>query len=354
MGNWHIFRRRDLGLSLANGLLAFFILAAMVALDGGRRMENIALDFCYRLRPPSPPPGDILIVGIDAASFQELKRPWPWPRRWHAQLIRRLTDAGAALIVFDVFFGEPSTQEDDRLLAEAIRDSRGVILARIIEVTQDPQFSRQIVRQPLPEFCAGACDLAVILHTPDPDKVVRRFRLSPAGYETLAEVVVRHFSPEPRLPAKQAGLINFSGPPGHLAALSYHQVLDPHSPLPPGLVQGRIVLVGWMLRQNADPATQADAFLTPFSQPFGGYMSGVEIQGHIIHTLLTGTWGRELGPWGRLAFYFVVLMGVSLFMGCRPPWVCVLGLLGASAGLWFAVWALFCGFRLWKIGRAHV
>jgi adenylate cyclase len=339
--------RGGTGRSLTTGLLAFLLLAVLVTLDAGRRLENFALDFCYRLRPPSPPPAHILIVGIDTASFQELRRPWPWPRRWHAELIRRLTAAGAALIVFDVFFGEPSTEEDDRLLAEAIRDSRGVILARIIEVTQDPRFSRQIVREPLPQFCAGACDLAVILHTPDPDKVVRRFHLSPAGQVTLAEVVARRFSPQHGMPGGLTGLINFSGPPGHLTALSYHQVLNPGYPLPPELVRGRVVLVGRMLSPHTPPATQADAFLTPFSQPAGGYMSGVELQGHIIHTLLTGTWGRELGPWGRVAFYGAVLLGVSLLLGSRPPWMVVLLVLAAGIGVSLAAWAVLCRFRLW-------
>lgn len=310
-------------------------------------MENFALDFCYRLRPQEPPPKEILIVGIDAPSFRELKEPWPWPRRWHAQLIRRLHQLGAAVIVFDVFFGEPSTSEDDQLLATAIRESGQVILARLLDVTRDPFFFRQILRQPLPEFCVGACALAVILHTPDPDKVVRRFHLAPAGQETLPQVVVRQFRPNLTLTPGLTGLIHYAGPSGHLETVSYHRVIDDKHPLPPEQVRGRIVLVGRVLDALTLPQTQADAFLTPLDGPTGRYMSGVEIQGHIIHTLLTGRAGRELSPVSRLGFYLAALFLFSALVTPRSPQAGLAILAAASLALWFGALAVFCRFQVW-------
>jgi len=72
------------------GLAAFTLIALLSLLSWGQALENPALDFCYRLRPTLPPPADLLIVGIDEASFQEMRRPWPWPRRFHAELVNRL------------------------------------------------------------------------------------------------------------------------------------------------------------------------------------------------------------------------------------------------------------------------
>lgn len=341
------FLHHPLGRSLGLGLGAFVAVAALTSLDLGRTMENSVLDLCYRLRPASPPPREILIVGIDAASFRALGHSWPWPRRYHAHLIQRLTKAGAALIVFDVFFGEPSNAQDDQLLSAAIRESGKVVLARLVEATRDPQFSRQIELKPLETFCSGTCGLGVSLLTPDPDGVVRRFHLSPAGQQTLPEVVVRHLKPKLAFPPELSGLISFEGPPQHLESLSYHQVLDDQKPLPPELVRGRVVLVGRVIDEGSPPQTQVDAFVTPFGGTNGTYMSGVEIQGHIIHTLLTGAWGQELSLGPRLALYLGVLLIFSLLAVHFSPKAGIGVLALAGLGLFLTSLAVFCNFKIW-------
>jgi len=71
--------------------------------------------------------GDIVLVTIDNESLRKVGR-WPWPRRYHAQMIDRLTAAGAKRIFFDVTFETRSDPVDDRLLAEAIERSGRVTL----------------------------------------------------------------------------------------------------------------------------------------------------------------------------------------------------------------------------------
>ena len=117
-------------------LIVFAVLAAMSAFQVGQVLENQALDFCYRLRPSSSPPPEIVIVGIDEHSFQDLKKAWPWPRSYHAKIIRHLKAAGARLIVFDVLFAEPSNAEDDQAFADAMREAGNVILATTIESSE--------------------------------------------------------------------------------------------------------------------------------------------------------------------------------------------------------------------------
>jgi EAL domain-containing protein (putative c-di-GMP-specific phosphodiesterase class I)/CHASE2 domain-containing sensor protein len=71
---------------------------------------------------------DLIVVKIDDASLREVGR-WPWPRRYHAQLIDELTKAGAKRIFFDVLFHEESNPVDDEILAQSLRRSGRVVLA---------------------------------------------------------------------------------------------------------------------------------------------------------------------------------------------------------------------------------
>jgi len=47
--------------------------------------------------------GEIVVVAIDAPSIEKIG-VWPWPRRLHAELLRRLQAAGVRDVVFDVDF----------------------------------------------------------------------------------------------------------------------------------------------------------------------------------------------------------------------------------------------------------
>jgi EAL domain-containing protein (putative c-di-GMP-specific phosphodiesterase class I)/CHASE2 domain-containing sensor protein len=71
--------------------------------------------------------GDIVLVTIDNKSLREIGR-WPWPRRYHAQMVDRLTAAGAKRILFDVTFDTRSDPVDDQMLAAAIERSGRVTL----------------------------------------------------------------------------------------------------------------------------------------------------------------------------------------------------------------------------------
>ena len=66
---------------------------------------------------PHKASGDIVLVKIDDASLREIGR-WPWPRRNHAQLIDRLTAAGAKRIFFDINLFVPDRSGRRPALAE--------------------------------------------------------------------------------------------------------------------------------------------------------------------------------------------------------------------------------------------
>ncbi|MBW1917015.1 MAG: CHASE2 domain-containing protein [Deltaproteobacteria bacterium] len=320
------------GRTLGLGLLTFFLIAPLSFLPWGQFLENLILDFCYQWRSPLPPPSNLLVVGIDEASFQELGQSWPWPRRLHATLIQRLNAAGAGLIVFDILFADPTTPEDDQLLAAAIRQAGNVVLGETIEVTRDPRFNRRIMVQPLEPFRRAATGVGLEMITPDPDGVVRHFQLRIGNRKTLSAVATQSYQPQRSLSPELTGLINYVGPPRSLDTVSFYQVLDPDHPLPAERIRGRIVLVGRMLEASVTPQAQADAFYTPYFSLTGQLMSGVEIHGQIIHTLLSGQWGRELSASGRVWFYLVILL-ISAYLLARFPPLAGLGVLIALCAL---------------------
>ena len=69
------------------------------------------------------------MVAIDSDAFSTLHHAWPFPRRWHAQVIDNLRKAGARTIVYDVQFTEPTKPAEDLALYRAIGRARNVVLA---------------------------------------------------------------------------------------------------------------------------------------------------------------------------------------------------------------------------------
>ena len=81
------------------------------ALDG---VEHALMDTRFVLGKRSVT-SDVVVVSIDNPSIKELKQ-WPWPRRYHGEVIDRLLAAGAGKIALDIDLSSVSNPEDDRLL----------------------------------------------------------------------------------------------------------------------------------------------------------------------------------------------------------------------------------------------
>ena len=93
--------------------------------------ENIGLDWLFNQRGPVSAPEDVVIVGMDLASSQELKlrnRPNEWPRALHTRMVEKLTELGAGIIVYDIRFEQPGDSAQDEQLIEAIARAGNVLL----------------------------------------------------------------------------------------------------------------------------------------------------------------------------------------------------------------------------------
>jgi len=122
-----------------------------------------------------PASGGIAIVEIDARSLQSVG-VWPWPRRYHAALIDRLTAAGASLIAFDVNFQVESNPEDDAALTAALERAGGLVALPTFIQQEDSNSSNMIEALPSKSFRDNAF-LGGINVVTDADGLVRRLPL---------------------------------------------------------------------------------------------------------------------------------------------------------------------------------
>lgn len=92
--------------------LAMTLIAVLLSLAVGERMQRGVFDGWQRLKPRELSATDVRVVMIDDASI-EMIGPWPWSRYYLARLTEELTARGARVIGFDMMF-----PEHDRVSAE--------------------------------------------------------------------------------------------------------------------------------------------------------------------------------------------------------------------------------------------
>jgi adenylate cyclase len=157
--------------------------AAAVALfhflPGGATLDRALLDFASRhpLRAAPPPAGSAIVL-IDDATMDALATKgvrWPFARAYFTALIAALDRAGAAGIVVDLAFLDPSDQaEQDLLLGATAAAIHSVVLART--VAKPPVFYTESFQREtgvaLPSARLGNVDILV-----DADGVVRHYHL---------------------------------------------------------------------------------------------------------------------------------------------------------------------------------
>ena len=115
--------------------------------------ENAGLDLLFQLRGRVEAPASVAIVSIDEEAARVLGLPLnseQWPRSLHAEAVRRLQEAGAAVIVFDIYFTPDRQTLDDPDFAAAIREARNVLLLEWIETeTIGADGGRLVIEMPV-------------------------------------------------------------------------------------------------------------------------------------------------------------------------------------------------------------
>ena len=117
---------------MALGVAAAVIIPLSVFDVGQLRiLETESLDLRFRVRGVEKPGDEVAVILADDPTLAALGR-WPLSRHFYAQAVRALDQAGAKLIVFDLFFPEP---EDP--LSSGLRDSLRAAAARLAEPQDD-------------------------------------------------------------------------------------------------------------------------------------------------------------------------------------------------------------------------
>lgn len=153
-----------------------------------RRAEAIGLDLSFQLRGKLLFNPNIILVEINDADLVQVGR-WPWRRTWLAAITRALTDLGAKYIYFDIILSEPSTEEDDSLLEQSLKESKIVYLPFVFQGTS---LNTKEAFWPIPRFAANIRSTGCINIYPDSDGITRKVPLVfPTEKETHPHIALK-------------------------------------------------------------------------------------------------------------------------------------------------------------------
>jgi CHASE2 domain-containing sensor protein len=326
--------RFNLGGSEKIGLAPVLVLLALALdLTGVLNRWDLLFHDWSLARQSRPPAEDIVIVAIDEQSLRELGR-WPWSRRVHADLVRKLTAAGAKAIMLDIAFVEPDAADPaaDRNLATTLADHGYVVLPVLNEQTR---LNGQLIETlPMPVLAQAVAGLGHVDVDLDPDGIARgvflRAGLGSPRWSILALALLEAVDPSgwQAPPGRRSAiilpssfnnwqrdyhiLIPFAGPPGHFQRVSYCDVL--RDDFPPALFLGKFVLVG------VTAAGIGNMVPTPVSGQ-EQLMSGVEFNANVLDALQRGLTIQPLpSSWSLLLTGMLALLPLGLYAVSPPCW----------------------------------
>jgi len=112
-------------LALAFSLLGLTVAWLVAAFGLSAFGERWFWGMAFGMRGVKQPDPRICIIGIDDHSisdFEDAGILYPLPRSLHGELVRRLADAGARVVIFDILFStEPWDESEDEALRDGIR-----------------------------------------------------------------------------------------------------------------------------------------------------------------------------------------------------------------------------------------
>ncbi|MAZ06242.1 MAG: histidine kinase [Halomonas sp.] len=313
-------------------LLALLLLIQITALP--QRLDYWLYDRAITASPVRAS-DDVVLVTIDELSLNRLGR-WPWPRNLHAELIAKLTQAGAKTIVLDILFAEPSSGDDE--LAEQMRNHGNVILP----VYLSPPTSQYLLSEQLPvsKLASAAAGLGHAHVELDSDGVARGLYLYNGLGERLwpslslaatgkgpQRAETRNIPPYVNV-RDQYRAVPLIGGAGSLPAYSFAKVLT--QPPSPELFSGKTVFVG------ATAAGFGDVLPTPFSG-LSRPLPGVEFHANVFSAQASGLLIRLAPKWASallaLATILVLALALPSMRPARTLLACATAV-GALAGLY--------------------
>lgn len=240
--------------------------------------SNINVRLTDNLYGGGAPLGDIVLIGIDDKSLQEIGR-WPWERTVFADIVEKLGDAH--VVGIDVGFFEP--YRNDTEFAEAVKEAGNVILG--VEYTgfahEEGGLRGTGILKPVPELEEAAAGTGYLNIPLDKDGVNRRINLAVKGdYSSFAEEIYKERFGRKFSYGKESLLINFVGAPGSFERHSFVDALES------GIdSRDKIVVIG------ATAPDFHDEYIVPTSE--GNAMPGIEVHANALQNMITRDFIRE-------------------------------------------------------------
>jgi len=320
-------------------------------------------------------PKDVVVVGIDNQTLDDLQLRFPFPRSVFGRVLDRINAGRPKAIAYDVQFTAPTTVEEDNALIEAVSRSHGKIVLSSTETDghgNTPIFGGADLSQ----FGATAGNGNVVLDSSG--GVLRHMEYSIDGLKTLSIVSAGIARGRPFTRSEMGGSrqwIDFPGPAGTVTTYSFSHVLPV-----------KIVRVGhgakpWKVRVFGMPpgyflgaaATRAgaqaiaDRFSVPASAfrdkvvvigatapvlqdihptPLDAAMSGPEVQADMVDTALRGFPLRGIDSTWNIVL-IIVLGSIVPFVSLRTrPMIAV------ATGVFFG--ALFTGGAILAFAQGRI
>jgi len=315
--------------------VAALILALYTLLISGRSfsfIDNTLQDkMCQEEQPTS---GDVVIVGIDDRSIDELGPFSKWGRGVIAQLIDKLNVSETirpAAICLDIVFSGDSDAESDRALAEAAGRYGNVIIGSSVEfgtvLNADRTLNTQGILSTAEPYqaLAEAANVANINAMLDSDGIFRHHLLKitmPDGTIrksmslTAANKYREFWGEEECEEPETAGLgfwyVTFTGLPGAFdEGISVVDVLN--GSIPPEYFYGKVVMIG--------PYSVGLQDSYPTAIDHGEYMYGLEIQANAVEALLYPQYKTEIPLKTQLIIMWLLAAALIAALSYKRLWL---------------------------------
>ena len=289
---------------------------------------------------------DIVLVDFDEDTFARIQK-YPIPRDKIAEVVRKIGEQKPRVIGMDLFVSEPRTPAEDQAMQEALTSAGSVILASqtdaggVPQVLPLPMFCEPEVKAAASGFCRdgtpGAYGYAFVNMPMDEDGFIRHAHLffaGPPSVESFTLTLAQEYVGKGPVPIddKRAmfnGHVLYYDDPAlktfligswahePVPTLSALKLLDGTAPA--HMLTDKLVLIG----QSNDAGR--DRHFTPLyrwpdKNGMRLRMSGTEVQGAAIRSLLEGTVVRPAQPW---------VLWLLVFTFC---WATAYGLLSHESG----------------------
>lgn len=278
------------------------------------RADTATLDRFFEIRGARPVRNPIVIIVVDDHAVKLSGGRWPLPRASYAELLKKLNENPPAVVAFDLLFVTPSVygEEDDERFGEAIRSSRGVVLASTTKETSSNGYVKFEEELPLPQLRRRGSTVGSVDVDFDHDGVQRRMTLRQpkgrSGPPSFAAEIVRIALQRPRSASqgedRDGQLINFRGGADVFPYFTYGSVMA--GTVPSQNWRNKIVLIG------ADVKGQGDKYFTSYSRV--RRMPGVVILANVVDGLLAEDYLRTPHPiltWIVGIVYAAIALGAT-------------------------------------------